>query len=201
MMAETLGYDVLFITDHNKVWPSHALAGLREWSTRLIILPGIEISLPESMDILVLGASNPIYETLTTPGEIFAQASADGCLTVVAHPFRWADKLPEYCRLADAIELRTCNHPTQEQARQAQAYSERHQLAGLYASDAHGLNFLNRFWIETEKPFKTPEEFRRIVLTGSYENKMREDSEVLPPAYKAATRDELTILEKAASAE
>lgn len=190
-MAEASGYDALFITDHGKVWSPWQLSALQEWSDTVRVYPGIEISLMSGVDLLVLGATDPIYETLTTPSEIFAQACADDCLTVVAHPYRWGDTLPAYCRLADAIEVRTCNHPDPDQETRARGFAREHRLAEMYASDAHGVNFLNRFWIETNEEFFTPQEFRRIVLTGWYANRQRDVPHGLAPTYKAGSMDEL----------
>lgn len=191
-MAEASGYDLLFLTEHGRVWPRRDLAALHELCERLRILPGIEISLPDGQDILVLGADNPVYESLATPSEVFAQACADGYLTVIAHPFRWHDALPGYCALADGVETVTCNHPEPEQARGAREYADANRMAQLYASDAHGLNYLNKYWIETREPFETPQEFRRIVLARRYENRCREAAEPLPPTYKAASFAELS---------
>ncbi|MBN2311409.1 MAG: hypothetical protein JXR94_20700 [Candidatus Hydrogenedentes bacterium] len=190
-MAEASGYDAVFVTDHNKVWPAHDLAALREHCERVRVLPGIEIALPDNHDILVLGAESPIYESLHTPSEVLAQACADGYLTVLAHPFRWHDALPEYCGLLDAIEVYTCNHPEDAQAAQAVAYAAQHNMAPVYSSDAHGLNFMNRFWIETDEPFDTPQELRRAILAGRYENRKRQTDAVLPPPFKAGSMAEL----------
>lgn len=190
-MAEACGYDVLYLTDHGKIWSERELAGVREWTTTLTVLPGIEIQVSQGTDILVLGAADPVYERLISPSDIFAQACADGCVTVVAHPFRWVDELPDYCRLADAIEVRTCNHPREDAADKARAYAEKHNLAPVYASDAHGLNFMNRFWLETADPFETTGELRHALLQGRYTNCARNDNVELPPTYKAGVLDEL----------
>lgn len=199
-MAEAAGYDAVFLTDHGKVWSPRAVAELREWSDRVRILPGVEIALGAGVDLLVLGAQDPVYERLTSPSEVFAQACAEGCLTVVAHPFRWIEELPAYCRLADAIEVCSCNHPRPSQAEMARQFARRHGLAPVYGSDAHGLNFMNRFWIETEEPFETHQEFRRVILSGRYENRTRESETELPPHYKAAGMAELPLEDRAALA-
>ena len=191
-MADAAGYDAVFITDHGKVWSPRELAGLHEMSDRLRVYPGIEITFPEGRDILVLGADNPVYESLTTPSEVFAQACADGYLTVIAHPFRWHEDLPDFFTLADAIEVLTCNHPEERMAARARAYAERHNMAGVYASDAHGLNFMNKFWLETVESFDTPQEFRRIIVSRRFENRTRELAEPMPPRNKAACFAELS---------
>ncbi len=191
-MADAAGYDAIFITDHGKVWTPTELAALHELSDRLRVLPGIEISFPEGRDLLVLGADNPVYESLETPSEVFAQACADGYLTVIAHPYRWHDELPKYLTLADAIEILSCNHPDPEMARMACDYAQANNMAGVYGSDAHGLNFMNKYWMETLEPFDTPQEFRRIVVSRRFENRSREITEVMPPSSKAASFAELS---------
>ncbi|MCP4643377.1 MAG: hypothetical protein GY851_23220 [bacterium] len=190
-MAEASDYDVVFLTDHGKVWPAHELAAAREFCDRVRIFPGIEITFPEGPDVLVLGADNPLYESLQSPSEVLAQACADGYLTILAHPYRWEGTLAPYCPLLDAVEVRSCNHPLQSQADRAEQYAIDHNMAQLFAGDAHGLNFLNRFWIETDETFETPQELRRLILAGRYENKMRAVKGPLPPSYKAATMAEL----------
>lgn len=192
LMAETSGYDVLFITDHNKVWPRRELAGLQELCERTRILPGIEISLPDSRDMLVLGAEDPEYENLRTADEVLAKACADGLLTVIAHPFRYHTRLPDYSTLADALEIRTCNHSRPEAVTLAESFAAAHNMAPVYASDAHGLNFLNKFWIETQEGFSTAQEFRHLVVAGRYANRTRPFDMALPPAYKVASMEELS---------
>jgi len=185
-MADASGYDALFITEHDRVWPKTELAGLQELAERVKIFPGIEISLTDEIHILVLGANEPVYERLQTPSDVFGQACADGLLTVVAHPFRWSRTLPDYCRLADAVEVLTCNHGSEEHAAAARAYAQQQNMAEIYASDAHGLNFMNKFWLETCEPFQTAQEFRHLVLAGRYANHTREFEMPLPPPEKVS---------------
>ncbi|MFP4172901.1 MAG: PHP domain-containing protein [Candidatus Hydrogenedentota bacterium] len=192
LMAETSGYDALFITDHNKVWPRRELAALQELCERTRILPGIEISLPDSRDMLVLGAEDPEYENLRTADEVLAKACAEGLLTVIAHPFRYHTHLPDYSALADALEIKTCNHSRPEAVTLAESFAAAHKVAPVYASDAHGLNFLNKFWIETQEEFSTAQEFRRLVVAGRYANRTRPFDMALPPAYKVASMEELS---------
>jgi predicted metal-dependent phosphoesterase TrpH len=191
-MAEASGYDAIFITEHNRVWPGRDLAELREMCESLHIFGGIEISLPERLDLIVLGAEDPIFETLRTPQEVLAQACAQGLLTVLAHPFRFNDSLPDFCRLVDALETRTCNHSVPEQLEAAHEFAQRYHLAEVHSSDAHGLNFMNKFWIETRVPFRTPQDFRNLILSGHYENKQREFEMPLPPPWKVSTMADLS---------
>lgn len=191
-MADASGYDALFLTEHDRVWRKTEIAGLQELAERVKVFPGIEITLTDEIHILVLGAQEPVYERLKTPSDVFGQACADGFLTVVAHPFRWSLTLPSYCQLADAVEVLTCNHGTEEHAGRARAYAQEQHMAQIYASDAHGLNYMNKFWVETFESFQTPEELRNLVLTGRYANHTREFEMPLPPPDKVATMAELT---------
>ncbi|MCC6793846.1 MAG: PHP domain-containing protein [Candidatus Hydrogenedentes bacterium] len=190
-MAEAAGYDAVFLTDRGKVWSAREIAALNEMCDRLRILPGIEIALPEDLNLLVLGADNPVYEAMTSPSEVFAQACADGYLTVIVQARPSTAALPGYCALADAVETVTCVRPDPKQTAGLRAYGEARRMAELYASDAEGLNYLNRYWVETQEPFATAQEFRNIMLARRYENHSRENVEVLPPDYKAATLAEL----------
>lgn len=192
LAAEATGYDAVFLTDHGKVWSADELAAARALCTKLQIYPGIEITLPEGHDILVLGAEDPDYEQIRTPDELFAKACADDLLTVIAHPFRWHEGQPAYCTLADACEILTCNHPLPEQAERAREYAETNNMAPVYSGDSHGLNFMNRFWLETDAPFDGMREFRRLIVSGQYRNCQGDTSGLLPPVYKAASIDELT---------
>lgn len=190
-MADASGYDALFLTEHDRVWSKSEIAGLQELAEHVKLFPGIEVTLTDEIHILVLGAQDPLYERLKTPSELFGQACADGFLTVVAHPFRWSSTLPAYCRLADAVEVLTCNHGMEDHAAAARAYAQEQHMAEIFASDAHGLNFMNKFWLETFEPFQTPEEFRHLVLAGRYENHTRDFEMPLPPPEKVATMAEL----------
>lgn len=191
-MAEASGYDALFITDHHKVWDPTELAALQEQSSRVRLFSGIEITLADRVDILVLGANDPIYETLKTPDAVFAQAAVDGYATIVAHPFRWMDELPPYCALADAVETRTCNHGQENWIQSALRYSMEHHMTTVYSSDAHGLNFMNKFWIETFDTFETPQDFRRAIVSEKFSNRSRDFAMALPPPTKVASMNDLS---------
>ena len=190
-MAEAAGYDAVFLTDCGKVWSAREIAALNEMCDRLRILPGIEIALSEGLNLLVLGADNPVYEAMTSPSEVFAQACADGYLTVIVRDREPTAVLPEYCALADAVETVTCQQPDPELTVALRAYGDAHRMAELYGSAAEGLNYLNRHGVETQGPFATAQEFRNIVLARRYENRSREHVEAVPPDYKAATLAEL----------
>ena len=94
--------------------------------------------------------------------------------------------------IADAVEVLTCNHGLEDHAAAARAYARAQHMAELHASDAHGLNFMNKFWLETSEPFDSPQEFRRLILAGRYANHTREFEMPLPPPEKVASMSDLT---------
>lgn len=189
-MAEASGYDAVFLTERNAVWPRMELAGLRELCDTVRLFPGIEIELNDGNELVVLGAEDPEYATLREPAAVLAKAAQDGFLTILVHPTD-SDVWPPYAPLVDAIETRSPGLPAEGAAARAEALATERGMAQVYAGDALGLNYMNRFWIETEVPFETPQELRNLIVAGRYTNKERESTEVIPPAYKAAGIDQL----------
>jgi hypothetical protein len=51
---------------------------------------------------------------------------------------------------------------------------------------------MNKFWIETEETFETPQQFRRIVVSQRFQNRSREIVDPMPPSQKAAVFGELS---------
>lgn len=192
LMAEASGYDAIFMAERDRVWPERELAGLRELCERVQLFPAIEVSTLDGPNVLVLGAADPIYESLRSPTELFARACADGLLTVITGASSADGELAPFCGLADAIEVKSCEFCGSEQHEGARRCAVRYNLTQLYAADAYGLNYLNKYWIETECDFHSPQAFRRAVLSGRFQNRSRGRGTPMPPVYKAATMAELT---------
>lgn len=168
-----LGYDAVYITEHDKVWPVDELAQLTHQFPGIRIFPGVELSLgPLSrVHLLVLGASDPAYTALKDIRSILDKARADGHMTILAHPYRWLVRATMLAKgfLPDAVEHLTGNHDAR-QGRKSAAASKRHKLPMVNAGDTHGFDMLNRFWIETREPVHTADDIRRIVQAGAYDN-------------------------------
>lgn len=191
-MAEASGYDAIFLTERNAVWPRMELAGLRELCDSVRLFPGIELELDDGCELLVLGAEDPEYAELRSPAAVLSRAAKDGFLTVLVHPYNHQGEWPEYASLVDAIETQTASLPDAHAADSAEAFAVDRGLAAVYTGDAQGVNYLNRFWIETDTRFETPQELRNIVVAGRYENRVRESEESVPPSFKAANLDQLS---------
>lgn len=169
-------YDAVFITEHNQVWSDEELQELREQFPQINIFPGVELTL-YNLDgfahILVLGTNDPDFLGIAEPADVLTLAEEQKCLTVLAHPFRFdgadwpirenAKKLP------DAIEYFSPNVDSQ-QAEQSQFSAQWLGLGLVNSGDVHSIDFIDKFWIETNHPFETAAQLREIILNGDYEN-------------------------------
>lgn len=173
------GYGAVYITEHDAVWGDRELAKLRAEFPQIRIFPGVELSIGELWSfqhLLVLGTNDPAYLGLARSARpdirgILDKAAEAGHLTVLAHPCRWegSDDMILRGLLPDALEFRTCNHDglPAEMARRA---GERLHLPVVNAGDVHSLEMVGCFWIETAGPLERPEDIRRVVLAGEYQN-------------------------------
>ena len=168
------GYGAVYITEHDEVWDDWELADLRAHFPEILIFPGVEIALGESLShhLLVLGTSDRDYIRLPTASQIIALARQQHHLTVLAHPFRWPQCPPEILAgdvLPDAVEFRTGNTPPGADAQAAEA-AQRLGLPTVNAGDVHGLDYVNHFWIETFEPLKEPDDIFSVVRSRAYRN-------------------------------
>ena len=171
-----LGYEAVYITEHDAVWLDSELRQLQAGFPDIQIHPGVELSLDEgfTQHLLVLGTNDPEYLRLGGGRRVLEKAAADGCLTVLAHPFRWeggADLLGADVR-PDAIEYRTPNQAHPRQLQLAEQAARRLGMPLVNAGDVHSMAMLNRFWIETDRPIHNARDIRRIILNGQYVNRI-----------------------------
>ncbi len=169
------GYEAVFITEHDAVWGSSEIAQLQAGFPDISIFPGIEISIGQQgmQHLLVLGTTDPVYMRLDETKDILEKARAERHLTVLAHPFRWeqgAAMLADGLR-PDAMEHLTNNH-TPGMAKISIAAAERLDMPLVNSGDVHGLDFLNRFWIETDQPIIKASDIRPAVLNRAYVNRI-----------------------------
>ena len=169
-------YDVVFLTEHNQVWPDKELDDIRKKFPELLILPGVELSIsmessPQAQHLVVLGTNNPAYLVIRDPRRVLERARSEGLLTILAHPFRWegSGRMLEEGLRPDALEFRTNNH-TAEQGKLSRQAAETMGIPLVNAGDTHCRDFINRFWIETKRSLVEARDIREIVLAGAYQN-------------------------------
>ncbi len=175
MMACLLeqGYDAVYITEHNTVWPDDELGDLRSEFPSLRIFPGVELATGsmQSQHIVVLGTNDPAYVELTHAADVIAKASDDGHLAILAHPFRFAGgaEMLDQKLLPSAIEFYTCNH-SPEFALRSMIIAGQLDLPLVNTGDVHALDMIGRFWIETNRPINQADDIAQIIATQAYKN-------------------------------
>ena len=93
--ARDCGLDAVAITDHHALLPAAERSRLHALFPEILILPGIEISLDDAYeDILVIGVDHPDLERCTWSWpDLHAFGHEHGGLLILAHPFRFLPKI------------------------------------------------------------------------------------------------------------
>ena len=163
------GYEAVYITEHDAVWRRDELEDLQAEFPQIRIFGGVELTLG-AHHLLVLGTDDPAYLALAGERAVLEKARRNRHLTVLAHPFRWqgADRLLGGDLLPDAIEYHTANHDPDMASRSLEE-AIRLKLPLVNASDAHSMDMIAHYWIETHRPLRRADDIREIVLEGKYE--------------------------------
>ena len=135
--AKARGLDAVAVTDHDTT--AGALRAL-SCKTDILIIPGIEVSTKDG-HILVLGTTKE-YEPGKPARETIAEAKADGCITIVPHPFhyfRHAVGLRDRKALqeADAVEAYNSRYYVGTANSKAARVARRFGKPVVAGSDAH----------------------------------------------------------------
>jgi predicted metal-dependent phosphoesterase TrpH len=156
--ARERGLNGLVLTEHQIQWPSEELDRLRAAFPDLLLFSGLEISVEEGFDIVVLTAeqelSFPLFPLQIAFDELLErlEPSGDEAFLFMAHPFRWTDRFtPQMERILTrihGIEMNSINI-LQGRAwkagiryipRNAHLYEEareRYNLIPMFNSDSH----------------------------------------------------------------
>lgn len=162
------GYQAVYITEHDAIWPEHELRDLQSSFPQIRIFPGIEKTLG-SHHVLILGAQETEYLRLNDPRVLFERAQAAGHLVILAHPFRWPGG-SEFLRtgpLPDAVEHCTCNQDG-DRAKLSLKAAKTLDLPAVNAGDIHQMDYIDQYWIETDRPIRQADDIRQIVLDGRF---------------------------------
>jgi hypothetical protein len=168
-----IGYETVFITEHDAVWPDAELEEIRRQVPELQIFPGMELTVGPSLSchMLVLGTNDPAYLPLTVdPRRVIDRAREQSHLTVLAHPARFEDpaRVLQSGAVPDAIEHKTTNHEIPAQCAEAARWARKLGIAMVNAGDVHAVEQVGRYWIELDEPLESPRHIRDMVLAGRY---------------------------------
>ena len=130
-LVET-GYDAVYITEHNKIWPADEIAQLQADFPQIRIFSGLELTI-DRQDLLILPADDPAYLLMDSAKEILTAARQENRLTVLAHPYRLEGGavMLDQGFLPDALEYRSPNQNAESAAK------------SLVASERLGLPVVN----------------------------------------------------------
>ena len=171
-VARKKGVDRLVITDHNSI--AGALAA-QKLDPELVIV-GEEIMTTRG-EILAAFVKEEIPAGLT-PAETIKRLKDQGAFISVSHPYDthrkggWQEAdLMEIAPQVDAIEIfnARCMNPRFNE--QAQAFAERHHLAGTVGSDAHAAFEVGRAVLLVD-PFSDADGLRQVLSTALYKKRL-----------------------------
>ena len=153
-LARARGLDVLVLTEHHVRWSEAELTELRKAAPGLTLLSGMELTLAEGYDVVLLGPDVPqTLEPRMLLEELQPLRAGWGeHFVFVAHPFRYLDYLDldlhRVLQVVDGIEMTSCNifragaveHNGGYVSDRAELYEQARQRQGLvpvYNSDSH----------------------------------------------------------------
>ena len=169
------GYHAVYLTEHDEVWPDGELDELRLRHPQVLIYPGIErsVGFEGYQHLLVLGTNDPEYLKIVDEAEILEKARSEGVLCVLAHPFIGHDTYGMLKKgiFPDAIEGRTGGHDLGHGA-MSEHVARQFKLRVINSGDAHEVDHVGKFWIETADRLDKATDIRRTIMSDRYRNCM-----------------------------
>jgi histidinol phosphatase-like PHP family hydrolase len=168
--AIAYGLDGLVFTDHQRLVAPGRLAELNCTYAPFRIFGGIEITVAEGEDVVVLGVHDPALEAQpwTYPALFRFVRDQDGLL-VLAHPFRYHDaiqiEVEQYP--PDALEIHSVNTGVCDES-PIRALAERLDLRLLCNSDAHDARHVGIYYNELARAPRDDQELIEILRVGDY---------------------------------
>ena len=154
-LAVRRGVDVLVFTEHCRRWDDADLDTLRRRFPGLTLLSGLEITLVEGYDVVVLGKGVPSvvpFPMRLAELETFLRPLRENLFSFVAHAFRYTDvrdsKLDAVLDVVDGMEMLSVNvlraghtasgHGYRSMREELyRAAMEEHRLVPVWTTDSH----------------------------------------------------------------
>ncbi|MBN1977246.1 MAG: PHP domain-containing protein [Anaerolineae bacterium] len=168
--AVAYGLDGLVFTDHHRFISLDRLEELNRKYAPFRVFGGIEISVDEGEDVLVLGARDSKLETRDwSYARLFAFVRERGGYLALAHPFRYHDRITVDIDTypPDAIELHSKNTGACD-APLILAVLERLKLPPICNSDAHRAEHVGVYYNQLAREPGDERELIQILKAGEY---------------------------------
>jgi histidinol phosphatase-like PHP family hydrolase len=168
--AIVFGLDGLVFTDHHRLVPLDRLEELNRKYAPFRVFGGIEVTVTEREDVLVLGIRDSMLETRDwSYSELFAFVRRRGGFLVLAHPFRYRDEIDIDMERypPDAIEVHSKNTGACDEP-QIRAVLTCLGLLPLYNSDAHHADHVGVYYNRLARVPKDERDLVEILRAGEY---------------------------------
>lgn len=168
--AIAYGLDGLAFTDHQRLVPPERVAELNRKYAPFRVFGGIEITLVEGEDVLVLGVHDPALEMQRwTYPTLFRFVREQGGMLILAHPFRFRETIQidieQYP--PDAVEVHSANIGACDEP-QIRALAQRLNLRLLCNSDAHNTKNVGIYYNELPRVPRDEQDLLTILKAGEY---------------------------------
>jgi histidinol phosphatase-like PHP family hydrolase len=168
--AIAFGLDGLVFTDHHRLVPLERLEELNRKYAPFRVFGGIEVSVTEGEDVLVLGVRDAMLETRRwSYSELFAFVRKRSGFLVLAHPFRYHDGIDIDIETypPEAVEVHSKNTGACDEAR-IRAVLTCAGLLPLYNSDAHVAEHVGIYYNRLARVPRDERELIEILRKGDY---------------------------------
>ena len=168
--AMAYGLDGLVFTDHHRLVPPERLQDLNRKYAPFRVFSGIEITVIEKEDVLVLGIQDPALESRRwTYRELFAVARQRNGFLALAHPFRYHNTINIDIETypPDAIEIHSKNTGVCDEP-QIRATLERLGMFPICNSDAHSAEHVGIYYNQLAYTPQDEQELLSILKAGDY---------------------------------
>lgn len=152
--ASALGYDAIVLTDHHHMWSAAEAGELERRTPGLRVFRGMEVTASEGSDFLLYGVDDPSpFFAGMDPAALVKRAHAQGGVVVLAHPYRYGDRVPQVAEdgLVDGVEVLSNNILAANQGRAAELAATTGMFA-VAATDAHHADWLGLYGIRLSRP-------------------------------------------------
>jgi predicted metal-dependent phosphoesterase TrpH len=183
----------LIITDHNRLLSPAEQQDLNRRFPGFHVFRGAEVSVGDEHVLVIGGADfSAHYRAPDEAGELARAVTASGAFSVLAHPW-WRHKrelefsLDAFC--PDAIDVMSLNADT-SRLRESLQLARTRRMRLICGSDAHSVEHVGVFHIDTEREVSTDEELVEELRQGRY--RLRADRALLKARKNEVREQEAT---------